>query len=167
MKNKRWFLFLIALLFLGFYLNACSVKKTFYQKGNGWDYLRFPLLEPYYAIKISEKNGWVVSLNVEPAKRNFLHYLDIQDVRKIAVENGIITAYTPYPKPILMVDGQEKELHWFILIPDQAELGFGTEEEFNLRLQQYDINKLKWQEPLTILQTYDQTGCLDWIPGCK
>jgi hypothetical protein len=106
-------------------------------------------------------------LQLEPSKKNFLHYLQIQDVRKIAIDKGIIMVYTPFEKLIYVSPEQEKALHWFILIPDQAELGFETEEEFTTYLKKYEISQPAWQEPEAILQTYDQTGCLDWIPGCK
>jgi len=167
MKNIRFYLFLTAILFVGCSLNARVTKESFYQKGSGWDYLRFPLLEPYYAIKITDEYGWVIPLHIEPSKKNFLHYLDIQDVTKITVENGMIMVYSPYSKPIDVGGGQIKELHWFILIPDQAELGFETEEEFNVSLQQYGMDQPQWREPLSILQTFDQTRCLEWIPDCK
>ena len=77
--------------------------------------------------------------------------------------------YTPYSKPIMLAgeELEEKELHWFILIPGQVELGFETEDEFLIRLKDYGISLPKWQEPKPILQKYDQTGCLEWIPDCK
>lgn len=167
MKNIRLSLLIMAVLFLGFSINACTFKKTFYQRGSGWDYLRFPLLEPYYAIKIPDQGGWGIPLYIESSKRNFLHLGDIKDVTKIAVENGTILVYSSYSKPIDIGGGQLKELHWFILIPDQTELGFETEDEFNISLLQYGIEQPLWQEPIFILQTFDQTRCLDWIPECK
>ncbi|MHC1730418.1 MAG: hypothetical protein AB9888_00070 [Bacteroidales bacterium] len=166
-NHQSYFIVCVFLLMLSF-LTSCSVKKTFYQNGSGLDYLRFPLLEPYYAIKIDGGNGWVISLHAKQSARNFWYYLDIQDVTKIAVENGMIFVYSTYSKPIeIVAGGQKKELHWFILIPGQTETGFETEEEFNLGLWQYGINTLQWQDPLSILKEYDQTGCLDWIPDCK
>jgi hypothetical protein len=167
MKSLRLYFLLMAILVLGCSLNACSTKKSFYQKGSGWDYLRFPLLEPYYAIKITDQYGWTIPLDVGPSKRNFRYYPDILDVTKIAVENGTIMVYSQYSKLIEVSGGQEKELHWFILIPNQIESGFETEEEFLNSLQQYGIVKPGWQEPLSILQTYDQTWCLEWIPNCR
>jgi hypothetical protein len=168
MKKRRLFLILTTMLIMHCSLCACSPKNDFYQKGSGWDYLRFPLLEPYYAIYnvAEDENGWVIPLHLEPSKKNFLHYLDIQDVRKIAVENGTIMVYTPYSKLIQISEGQDKELHWFIIRPDQGELGFETEEEFIFSLKQYDIDQPMWYEPLSILQKFDQTRCLEWIPNC-
>jgi hypothetical protein len=166
-KNIRLFFLLTVTLFFGCSLNACSTTNPFYQKGSGWDYLRFPLLEPYYAIKIDDQYGWTIPLYAEPSQSNFRYYPAILKVTKIAVENGAIMVYSKYSKRIESDQGQEKELHWFILIPNQTETGFETEEEFNIGLQQYGIHQPQWQEPLSILQTFDQTRCLKWIPGCK
>lgn len=165
MKRIGFFSGLILVILL-IPISACSNQDSFYEEGSGWDYLRFPLLKPYYAIYIDNESGWGIPLQLEPSKRNFLHYLQIQDVRKIAIDKGIIMVYTPFEKPIYVSPEQEKELHWFILIPDQAELGFETEEEFTAQIKEYDIGQPLWQEPKSILQTYDQTGCLNWIPGC-
>jgi hypothetical protein len=75
--------------------------------------------------------------------------------------------YSTNSKPIDIGGGVLKELHWFILIPDQAELGFETEDEFYSNLQEIGIEQPAWQEPLSILQKYDQTRCLEWIPDCN
>jgi hypothetical protein len=171
-KIRLYFLLVVISLVLGCGLNTFFINKSFYQKGSGWDYLRFPLLEPYYAIKISDEYGWAIPLYTEKSKRNFWYYLEIQDVRKIAVENGAVMVYSAYSKPILVDISEnrvltEKELHWFILIPGQTETGFETEEEFNISLRQYSVDRPRWQEPLSILQTFDQTGCLQWIPDCR
>ena len=166
--NTRLYFLVTVLLFLGSSLFACSTDKPFYKQGSGSDYLRFPLLEPYYAIKLDEKHGWVIPLHIKQPKRNFWYYLDIQDVSKIAVENGVIMVYSEYPKPIEVVAGGEtKVLHWFILIPDITETGLETEDEFNLALEQYEITQPVWEDPTEILQKFDQTGCLVWIPDCK
>jgi hypothetical protein len=167
MKNIRLYLLLIAVLLWLCFSSACSTEKSFYQRGSGFDYLRFPLLEPYYVMYMTEELGWGIALHGEPSTRNFLHYLYLQDVSKIAVENGVIMAYTPYTKQIALDNGQKSELHWFILIPDQIELGFETEEDFRNKLVQYDIHEPAWQDPKSILQQFDRTRCLDWIPECQ
>jgi hypothetical protein len=166
-NNKRLPILLIVSLLLMWSLNACSTKKSFYELGSGWDYLRFPLLEPYYAIKIDDELGWQISLHAEPSQRNFRHFLNIRNVQKIAVEKGMVLVYSPYSKAIDLLDGQKKELHYFILLPNQNELGFETEEELSLILQQYGINQPQWQEPFSILTEFDQSGCLKWIPTCN
>lgn len=166
-KSIRPYFLLTALLLLGGALIVCATPKSFYQQGSGWDYLRFPLLEPYYAIKIDDQYGWQIPLYVEPSQSNFRYYPDILNATKIAIENNTIMVYSAYSKLIELDKGQEKELHWFILIPNHTETGFETEEEFNISLQQYGIHQPQWQNPLSILQTFDQTGCLKWIPGCK
>jgi hypothetical protein len=167
-KNIFLYSLFALLLLLGCSLNACSGQKSFYHMGSGFDYLRFPLLEPYYAIKIDDEHGWGIPLHAKQSTRNFWYYLEIRDVRKIAVENGVIMVYSAYSKPIEVVaGGEKKELHWFILIPDQAETGFDTEKAFMSGLQQYGIDQPKWDDSTTILKQFDQTGCLEWIPGCK
>ena len=166
MKRRGFFLGLILIVIL-IPLSACSSHDTFYKKGSGWDYLRFPLLKPYYAIYISDEYEWEISLQDGSPDRNFKYFSAILNAEKIAVDKSIIMVYTPYSKPIYVSPEQEKELHWFILIPGQTELGFEIEEEFSAQIQEYDISQPAWQEPKSILQTYDQTGCLDWIPCCE
>ena len=166
-KNYRLYYLLTAILFLVSFLSACSTKKSFYRKGSGPDYLRFPLLEPYYAIKITDEYGWQIPINTDLAQRNFRYYPNILNVTKVAVENGRVMVYSAYPKPIVLDGGKEKELHWFILVPDKTETGFEAEEAFISSLQQYGVNQPQWQEPQAILKRFDQTGCLEWIPGCK
>jgi hypothetical protein len=171
MKNRLYTL-LPFTLFLVFSLFGCTSKRTFYQEGSDWDSLRFPLIEPYYAIYVpplDNEYGWAINLFETPSHRNFRYYRTIADVRKIAVENGVIMVYSAYSKPIMLAGEkrEEKPLQWFILIPGQGELGFETEAEFLNRLEDYNISQPKWQEPLPILQKFDQTGCLEWIPGCK
>lgn len=166
LKNGWAYFSLAALLFFGISFTACSNQNSFYQKGSGWDYLRFPLLEPYYAIQVNDE-GWDIPLHIEPSKTNCLHCVDIHDIEKFAVNDGAIMVYSSYSKQIDIGGGVFKELHWFILIPEEAELGYETEEEFINNIQQYGISQPQWQEPLTILQTYEKTGCLEWIPDCE
>jgi hypothetical protein len=172
MKNRLYAL-LPFMLFLVFSLFGCTSKRTFYQEGSDWDSLRFPLLEPYYAINVlpdPSESGWEINLdNKKSIQSNFRYYGAILDVRKIAVENGVIMVYSAYSEPIMLAGEkrEKKPLHWFILIPGQTELGFENEAEFLYRLKDYNISQPKWQEPLPILQKFDQTRCLEWIPGCK
>lgn len=158
---------LLVMLIGGCIILKSSEPKSFYDIGSDWDYVRFPILEPYYAMNISDENGWVISLYVEPTKRTFRDYIQILQVTKIAVENDVIMVYSSYTRLIRDEDGKEKELHWFILIPNQAEIGFETEKEFMTALPQYGIEEPAWQEPLALLKTYNKTGCLDWFPDCK
>ena len=54
-----------------------------------------------------------------------------------------------------------------ILIPDRnLELGFENEVDFLDYIRQNNLNEPEWLEPLAILQKYNETGCLDWIPDC-
>jgi hypothetical protein len=165
-KSIRVYLLLIVIaLLLGFCINTFVTKKSFYQMGTGWGYAQFPLLEPYYAINSDDQIGWQISLHAKPPKTN-IGFTAISNVTEIAVENGVILVYSAYDKPIQLLGGQKKELHWYVLIPDGIEAGFETEATFNLSLKQYDIEQPDWQEPFSLFRTYAWTGCLPWISNC-
>ncbi len=163
-------LLVCCILPFGYFLYDYYGNKSFYQESSRWDYLRFPLLEPYYAININDEYGWSIPvMKVDVSDRNFLSLVDILNVEKIAVVDGVILAYSSYSKTILLTGKSrvEKELHWFILIPGQAELGFETEGDFLMHVRQQGIERIRWQEPDVILEQFDQTRCLEWITGCK
>jgi hypothetical protein len=52
------------LLIVGCCISTFFTKESFYQQGSEWDSLRFPLIEPYYAISMGdqEESGWSISL---------------------------------------------------------------------------------------------------------
>jgi hypothetical protein len=164
--KKKYHILIFLIIFISCLFLTWPRNRSFYEKGSGWDYLRFPLLEPYYAIQISEKYGWTIPLEAVTSDKNFRHYLEILNVSKVAVEEDKILVYSTFSKPIETNEGEAKELHWFILIPGKSEFGFSSEEEFIQKLQDLGIFKPNWQEPLFLLQKFDQTGCLDWIPDC-
>ncbi len=169
MNNIRITVLLMAavLLFWNF-LSACSSHDQFYVQGSGWDYLRFPLLKPYHAIYISDDIGWVIPLERKHPLKNDSLIMEIHDVRKIAIVNNIIMVYTPDSPKFLDETIDERIFHWFVLIPDEGiEVGFEIESDFVEYIHQNNLDEPEWLEPLTILQKYDQTGCLDWIPDCK
>jgi hypothetical protein len=165
-----WFFVLIILISI--LLSSCSIienyqQDPFYKDDGWWDHLRFPLIKPYYAILIKDEYGWSIPLEGSPSDRDFYYYIQINDVQKIAVENGVIMFYTPTIQKVDESVGQ-KALFWFVVIPDQnAEMGFDQEEDFLTYIQQLGIQDPSWQEPDDILQEYEKTRCLDWIPGCE
>jgi hypothetical protein len=158
----------IFIIFIGFTLFACGYSDPFYGKGSGWDYVRFPLIKPYYAISSSGDAAWIIHLENERPLSKVPFLFDIVGVEKISVTRNVIMAYTPNDTKYGYDEQNKQELHWFILIPDEhLEIGFETENEFLDYIRQNNLSEPKWLEPLIILQKYDQTGCLDWIPDCK
>lgn len=171
MKSKYISLFVwlltIAVLFSSCHAIRYPQRDPFYNNGSEWDHLRFPLIKPYYAIWISDKLGWEISLHISPLNKDMYYYLSLADVQKIAVENGVIMVYSPYEKTVDESVGQ-KVLYWFVIVPDKnIEVGFETEAELIDNIQQFGIENPLWREPGDILYEYDQTSCLDWIPDCE
>jgi hypothetical protein len=162
--------FLSALLFT--LLSGCNItgnfqRDPFYEAGSEWDHQRFPLIKPYYAIYKSDEYGWQIPLPVEIPSNDLYYYITLQDIRKIAIENGVIMVYTPYKEAVEESVGQ-KILYWFVFVPAQKiEIGFDKESDFLNYIQQYGVKNPPWREPDTILKEYDQTQCLDWIPDCN
>lgn len=136
----------------------------FYDEGDFWATLRFPLIKPYYATELDIDFGWDIDLYVDG--KEMYWYSQIQDVEKIAVENGVIMVYTPY-------EGYHREngnivLYWFAIVPDQSiETGFITEAELIDYIQQFGIDKPVWRDPFDINHEFNSTWCLDWIPDCQ
>lgn len=94
-------------------------------------------------------------------------YLGISDVEKISVVDGIIMVYTQN-KPFIDPGAGEKVLYWFVIIPaKKIETGFESEEDFLNYLQEEDINQPNWEDPDSLMKTFQNTGCLEWIPNCN
>jgi len=164
-------LFLVFGLVISLFLTNCGKKQSsegdpFYLNGSEWEHLRFPLIKPYYAIYIADTYGWQIPLEGSPDSRDFYYYLTIQDVQKIAVENGVIMVYTSHQENVDESVGQ-KVLYWFVFIPEEKiEMGFDTENSFQNYINQYGISNPSWKEPNSILNEYEENFCLDWIPNC-
>ena len=171
MYINRFRFFLMTIFFLTL-LSSCKTVEyfqqgSFYRNGSEWDHLRFPLLKPYFAIYIDDEYGWGIPLEGSPSNRDFYYYIQLHDVQKIAVENGVVMVYTPYKELVDEIVGQ-KVLYWFAFVPDQKiEKGFENEDDFLAYIQQYGIRQPSWRNPDDILKEYDDTWCLDWIPTCK
>lgn len=168
MNNKAMnFIVYIMLVFIST-TTGCTKTENFYSKGSGWDYLRFPILEPYYAIKVSDDLGWSVPLFLPQEMQNFWYSIEIHQIDKMAVQNGIILLKSNYLKPIVIIPGeQERELHWFIVIPGKMEFGYETEQEFVDNYTELGIQNPNWTEPDLLLKQFDQYSCLDWYPNCE
>ena len=173
LKKYAWVFIAVFLLFallLGYKMIVYFQKDSFYgYGGSARDYLRFPLIKPYYAIYLSDEVGWQIPLDLEgdPSQVDLYYYLSLPHVQKIAVDNGVIMVYAPYE---LLTDKtiNHNVPQWYTLVVDQnIEKGFETEAEFLAYIQQFGIDQPAWREPDDILQEYDRTHCLDWIPDCN
>jgi hypothetical protein len=163
-------MFFVGILLL---IIACSTvtrhysDDPFYSSVGDWDSSRFPLIKPYEVVNLEMGNGWGIGLNVSPSVKGIYWYLGINDVQKIAVANDVILVYTQY-KPDVDEEAGQKVLYWFVIIPDKKiETGFDNENDFLKYVQEYGINKPAWQTPHAIFQRFQETGCLEWIPGCQ
>ena len=147
--------------------NTYTQPDPFYGIGSEWDHLRFPLIKPYYVIFISDEYGWQIPLQGAPSSRDFYYYLTIQHVQKISVEKDVIMIYSPYKNQIDESVGQ-KILYWFVFIPEKSiEMGFDNENNFLNYIQQFGVQNPSWRTPNEILEEYEKTSCLEWIPNCK
>ena len=164
----RIFFNIIFVVFSSFFLLSCSSRDPFYKRGSGLDYLRFPLLKPYYVMSLAnDELVWVIPLERELPLKKDSFLIQIRDVRKIAVADNVIMIYSPDATKIASDNIEEKIFHWFILIPDKSfEIGFESDADFLNYIRQNNMTEPQWLEPINILQEFDKTGCLEWIPDC-
>ena len=179
-KTKR-IIVLIAAISILCVIGAATVTRlttppTFYKDDGGYDAAYIPLIEPYRVVKLlgGERAGivhkWSIDLIVPASEKEIYYYSQIYDVTKIAVENRVVMAYSPYSEELTERERQigQKILHWFVIIPDQKiEIGFETEEEFLGYLHTLGIENPTWIEPGVANQQFIWSGCLDWIPDCE
>ena len=170
MKPIRYITFIFVLMTMVCGCNGSSPRfqssDPFYRSSGGRDFLRIPLIKPYDTIKGDEKYGWTIDLKVSPSKEA-TYYISIKDVKKIAIEKGMILVYTPYKEESAEGLG-EKVLYWFVLFPERnTEKGFDNENEFQKYIQDNGLQKPTWLDPNMVFQQFDKTSCLDWIPDCR
>jgi hypothetical protein len=138
--------------------------------------VHLPLIKPIRASRELGESPWGVFLPDGPwvriPNRQDIFYYDysITELKKIAVKNGVIMAYSAYVDTEADAYIQDNYYHWFVLIPDKkiAE-GFHTEDEFNKYIQTLGIQNPDWQTPDEAYEKFTQTGCLEWMPSpdCK
>jgi hypothetical protein len=172
MMRKKFsftFVFFVGILAL---ITACSTvtrhysDDPFYSSVGDWDSTRFPLIKPYEVISL-DAGIWGMKLHVLQSPEGIYWYLGIGDLQKIAVMNDVILVYTQ-DKPYVDKEAGQKVLYWFVIIPDEKiETGFDNEDDFLKYIQEYGINEPVWEDPNTLFQRFQETGCLEWIPGCK
>ena len=176
-KNIRvCILIFLAIILCGCAVNDSSQQDAFYSDGGDpWGgQMKFPLIKPYFAIhneilqsdSSNVEKRWDIWLQKPPSERDFYYYTTIYDVQKIAVKDGVILVYSSYEREVQEEYGQEI-LYWFVIIPDESiEMGFNQIKDFLEYIQQWDIQEPIWQNPDDIMLEFNQTQCLDWIPGC-
>jgi hypothetical protein len=171
MKHHKLQIFLLAIVF-SIFLSSCKIAEyfqqdDFYRNGSEWDHLRFPLIKPYYAIYITDEFGWGIPLYSRISDSNIYYYPQLNDIQEISVENDVIMIYTPYEQDVEKSVG-EKVYNWFVLVPSQnSEMGFENEKDFLAYIQLHGIQQPSWRSPDDILEEYDETWCLPWIPTCN
>jgi hypothetical protein len=157
----------LILLLAGCNIGRYYSSDPFYSSTGEWDSIRFPLLKPYEAVSIVGGNGWGINLPVILGEPNL--YGSVQDVQKISVVNDVILAYTPN-KPNISQEMLEQiqVYYWYVIIPDmKIQRGFENEVEFQNYIQERGINEVNWENPDSLYQRFEKTGCLEWIPGCE
>ena len=129
---------------------------------------RIPLIKPY---DLYSKEGEPWGLNLHENLRlpdSAIWYFDVPDIRKLAVENGVIMAYSPHVHFQVEEAMKQYYFHWFVVIPDKnIEVGFNNEKVFLEYIEQHHIQKPNWRTPDDIFDEYIETECLEWIPDCK
>lgn len=145
---------------------------------DGFDSLYLPLIKPIDAVSLTTGQAgeslWVVFLpyglqvSMPDSQNNLVYYDAIEELEKIAIQDGVLMAYSAYVDKEADPYIQENYYHWFVLIPEKkiAE-GFQTEEEFSNYIQIIGIQNLNWQTPNEAFDKFKKTGYLDWIPEDK
>jgi len=159
------------------YLTSCTPPvqhaDPFYNVNHD-DYplIHLPLINPVEAKRVGE-SPWRVFLpfgmfvSIPNEQDNVFYPYDIEEVEKLAVENGVIMAYSAYVDTEADAYIQDNYYHWFVIIPDQeiAE-GFHSEAEFREYIQTLGIQDPNWQTPDEAYEQFSKTGCLEWFPDC-
>lgn len=167
----------ITLLFIVFSmclpLLSCNSRTTsddpFYNYSGEYSHYRFPLIKPYYADQLDGNSPWILTLFRlwAPPPHDDYSYWNVYSLQQLAVQNGVIMAYSPYIDEQANESLQEYYYHWFVIIPDKnLEMGFDNEEAFLDYIQELGITEPEWRKPEDVFKQFEQTGCLSWIPGC-
>lgn len=133
-----------------------------------------PLIKPIEATRKNSSSPWSVSLMPYSPKVYIPNsdvvypYSHVEELKKFAVRDGVIMAYSSYVNKQADAYIQDNYYHWFVIVPEKKiTKGFHTEDEFNQYIQTVDIQNPDWQTPDEAYKKFAETGCLDWIPNCK
>ena len=170
MKKLHWHSIIILVLF---YVSGCSPRihhnDSFYNYSGDFDYLRFPLIKPYYMDFMDDDYDWGLGLYgfEAPSPNDNWTYSVIYGISKLSVVDGVIMAYSPYVSNRADENIRENFLHWFVIVPDERiEIGFETEGEFLDYIHRLGLQQPEWLNPFDVFKEFEQTGCLEWMPDC-
>jgi hypothetical protein len=154
-------------------LSSCALftrlnKDPFYNDSGGIDSYRLPLLKPYYLRYLNSETSWDMELHADPPSETTYYYLTLHDIRKVAIENGVIMVYTPFIEGNIDKSIGQKVYHWFVIVPEaNIEEGFDSESALLEYVKRFDIEQVDWQNPDDLYTVFTKTGCLNWIPDCQ
>jgi hypothetical protein len=183
MSIKKTFFYLMILFGLS-YVTSCAPPAQptnppaqhadpFYNiNDNDYPLLHLPLIKPFEAKREDGRSPWGILLFYGPwvsmPNSQEVYFYTIKELEKIAVENGIIMAYSSYVDQDADVYIRDNYYHWFVIVPAQElTKGFHTEDEFLQYIQALGIQDPDWQTPDEAYKKFAQTGCLEWIPDCS
>jgi hypothetical protein len=137
--------------------------------------VRLPIIKPITATRDGSSSPWDLGIGDTiwiqiPNSEAEYPYSSVDELEIIAVQNGVIMAYSSYVDKQADAYIQNNYYHWFVIVPakkNNITMGFHTENEFDQYIQTLGIQNPKWQTPDEAFDKYFQTGCLDWIPDCK
>jgi len=179
---KRYKFSFMIFIWLAFLVSCAPVihhEDPFYDL-NGEDYPRghIPLIKPVQVTRDVLSTSWNIDLlnviRVDLPKSNenevpqVYVYGHVTDLKKIAVQDGVVMAYSEYIHPLAEGYLRENYYHWFVIAPEKdISVGFQTEEEFNQYIQTLGIEDPDWLDPDEVHDAYwSSGGCLEWIPDC-
>jgi hypothetical protein len=135
---------------------------------------RIPLINPIEVNRLNSSSPWDLELQpgmwVDFPQSQGLYYLygHVHELKKFAVENGVIMAYSTYVDSKAAAYIQDNYYHWFVNVPDKKiTKGFHTEDKFQEYIQTLGVQDPDWQLPDKAFEQFRRTGCLEWIPDCK
>lgn len=140
-------------------------QDNFYLTGAGWDWLRLPLIKPYYAMCPSlnrdsdEKKPWDVELYSDLLySAHNIKYLNIQD-SIIYILCGSVNDNLDST----IVKGNIVAKAWFIVdVKRKEENHFLQEQEFYAYVKKRKYPKPVWQNIDSIHNKFGETGKLPW-----
>ncbi len=171
MKKLTWW---IGITLIALCLTNCSSRyqsheDEFYNDTGAYPSSRIPLIKPY-ELYSKEGEPWELFLYDDlstPPPDNTIMYVNVHDVRKVSIKNGIIMVYSPFTDGQVERNMRQYFFHWFVIAPGKSIVGFYDEEAFLKYIQQFGIHEPEWKEPNDVYDEYVQNQCLDWIPDCK
>jgi hypothetical protein len=153
-----------------------GATDPFYRQGDDpFDVdLNFPIIKPYYASALpkgfplhNDSSEYIWRIDLQGRNNSELHEEYIDNILKMAVENGIILLYAPNQTAY---DAEENQVvyDWFIIKPmSLEELGFENQAKLDEYLKNDHLNEPKWQDPNYLHDEFNMTGCLSWYPSCR